>query len=80
MRQLVLVLTLDGDDGDYLGNDLFIGDVLVAHRRYDGSGLEDITQEISRAFARMLRAELIRAPHGTFPGSWSENRPYGDEE
>lgn len=76
MRQIVIVMALDGIDKDYEGNDLLIGEELVAHRRYDGSYREDVEQEVSRAFARLLRNELVRTPSTC----WSGERPKFREE
>ena len=78
MRQLITVLALDGHEEDYTGYDLRIGDVFVAHRRYDGSDPDDVTKEISEAVARLLRAELTRTETGR-RNNWSGEPPYGPD-
>lgn len=75
MRQIVIVILVDSIES-HNDNDLLIGEELVAHRRYDGSYREDVEQEVSRAFARLLRNELVRTPSTC----WSGERPKFREE
>lgn len=55
-----LVITIEGGDEDFRGNDVYLGGALIAHRAYDGSGHQAISEEIAQALAALLRPELTR--------------------
>lgn len=58
MRQLVLILSIEGPERDQSGNDLVVGDRVIAHRRYDSSPRYEIGEEASRALGNLLLPEL----------------------
>jgi hypothetical protein len=58
MTMHALVITVDGEDRDYGGNDVYLGEIKIGHRPYDGSWKEDIAKEAAASLAALLRERL----------------------
>ena len=60
MTRIIGPVVVDGTNRDYGGNDIYIGDQLVAHRPFTGADISDIEEELTMVMATMLRRELLK--------------------